>query len=64
MDGAQSYPYIVVRLSVVGSSLKSCEIVNFPGTISRKYSERIKGNPDSRRDWLGFRLVREAIKKK
>jgi len=26
-------------------------------------SDRIKGNPDSRRDWLGFRLVREEIKK-
>jgi formylglycine-generating enzyme required for sulfatase activity len=27
-------------------------------------TDRIKGNPDSRRDWLGFRLVREEIKKK
>jgi formylglycine-generating enzyme required for sulfatase activity len=26
-------------------------------------SDRIKGNPDRRRDWLGFRLVREEIKK-
>jgi len=48
----------------VDSSLKSCEIVNFLGTISRRYSERIKGNADSRRDRLVFRLVREEIKKK
>jgi formylglycine-generating enzyme required for sulfatase activity len=27
-------------------------------------TDRIRGNPDSRRDWLGFRLVREEIKKK
>jgi formylglycine-generating enzyme required for sulfatase activity len=27
-------------------------------------TDRIKGNPDSRRGWLGFRLVREEIKKK
>jgi formylglycine-generating enzyme required for sulfatase activity len=27
-------------------------------------TDRIKGDPDSRRDWLGFRLVREEIKKK
>ena len=26
-------------------------------------SARIRGNPDSRRDWLGFRLVRELKKK-
>jgi formylglycine-generating enzyme required for sulfatase activity len=27
-------------------------------------TDRIKGNPDSRRDWLGFRLVREEVSKK
>ncbi len=27
-------------------------------------TDRIKGDADSRRDWLGFRLVREEIKKK
>jgi formylglycine-generating enzyme required for sulfatase activity len=27
-------------------------------------TDRIKGNPDSRRDWLGFRLVREEMSKK
>jgi formylglycine-generating enzyme required for sulfatase activity len=27
-------------------------------------TDRIRGNPESRRDWLGFRLVREEIKKK
>jgi formylglycine-generating enzyme required for sulfatase activity len=27
-------------------------------------TDRIKGDPASRRDWLGFRLVREEIKKK
>jgi formylglycine-generating enzyme required for sulfatase activity len=27
-------------------------------------TDRIKGDPDSRRNWLGFRLVREEIKKR
>jgi formylglycine-generating enzyme required for sulfatase activity len=27
-------------------------------------TDRIKGDADSHRDWLGFRLVREEIKKK
>jgi hypothetical protein len=64
MGGARSYPYTVVRRSAVDSLLKSCEIVSFLRMISRKYSERIKGDADSRRDWLGFRLVREEIKKR
>jgi len=64
MGGARSYPCTVVRQSAVDSLLKSYEIASFRGMISRRYSERIKGNPDSGRDWLGFRLVREEIKKK
>jgi hypothetical protein len=64
MDGAQSYPCTVARRSAVDCLLKSCEIVSFLKMISRKYSKRIKGDPASRRDWLGFRLVREEIKKK
>jgi hypothetical protein len=40
MGGAQSYPHTAVKRLGADSLLKSCEIVNFPGTTFKKYFER------------------------
>jgi len=55
----------IVRLLTGASGYRSVRGGSWGNGIDHLRSTgRIKGDPDSRRDWLGFRLVREEIKKK
>jgi formylglycine-generating enzyme required for sulfatase activity len=58
------YTHIMSILQGVSGSrsVRGGSWANVPDHL--RSTDRIKGNPDSRRDWLGFRLVREEIKKK
>jgi formylglycine-generating enzyme required for sulfatase activity len=57
------YPRIV-RLLQGASGYRSVRGGSWGNAGERlRCTDRIKGNPDSRRDWLGFRLVREEKKK-
>ena len=55
----------ILRLLAGASGYRSVRGGSWGNAADRlRSTDRIKGDPDSRRDWLGFRLVREEIKKK
>jgi formylglycine-generating enzyme required for sulfatase activity len=55
----------IVRLLAGASGYRSVRGGSWGNGVDRlRSTDRIKGDPTSGRDWLGFRLVREATKKK
>jgi formylglycine-generating enzyme required for sulfatase activity len=55
----------ILRLLAGASGYRSVRGGSWGNTVDRlRSTDRIKGDPGNRRDWLGFRLVRQEIKKK